>query len=218
MVTVAHITESIIKRRPFLQEALAKGLINYGALAEEITEEVQSHLNRKIKHSAIMMALRRYKDKLNNAPLSRLQLDKITEIDIHSNLVEINCQNNRKNLDAVKKLVDKKNNPKKRYISIGNKEITLIIPLKGLLQVEGRISSPKIIKDLAAIRIDFNESLFRTPGFYYLILRELAWENVNLIEMISTKTELNIIVKDDQVGLSFDIINRLIKGGPQPKA
>ena len=36
MVSVTHIVEKQLNSKPFLQEALAKGIINYAALAEQL--------------------------------------------------------------------------------------------------------------------------------------------------------------------------------------
>ena len=36
MVTVAHLVEKIVEQKPFVQEALSRGIINNAALAEEL--------------------------------------------------------------------------------------------------------------------------------------------------------------------------------------
>ncbi len=57
MVTVSHLVEKIVKRKPFLEEALARGILNYVALAETLQPEIEKELKTKVKTSAIMMAL-----------------------------------------------------------------------------------------------------------------------------------------------------------------
>ena len=47
MVTVAHLVEKIIAQKPFLQEALSKGIVNNAALAEELLPEIEKELKKQ---------------------------------------------------------------------------------------------------------------------------------------------------------------------------
>ena len=73
MVTVAHLVEKIIERRPFLEEAVARGIVNYAALAEELKPEIDKEMKKDTKPSAIMMAIRRLSEKLTTASSARLR-------------------------------------------------------------------------------------------------------------------------------------------------
>ena len=66
MVTVSHLVKNIIKSKPFLQEALRQRIISYGNLAEQLKPKIDAELDKDIKHSAIVMALRRYGDELQD--------------------------------------------------------------------------------------------------------------------------------------------------------
>jgi hypothetical protein len=39
-------------------------------------------------------------------------------------------------------------------------------------------------------------AIVKTPGAYYRILKQLAWENINLIDGVSTYTEFTIVLDD----------------------
>ena len=64
MVTISHLVKKIVKDSPFLEEALSRKIVSYGNLAEQITERLEEELDKKIKHSAVVMALRRYAEEL----------------------------------------------------------------------------------------------------------------------------------------------------------
>ncbi len=49
MVTIARIVEKHIEERPFVQEALSRGIINNAALAEELIPIVEKELKKKMK-------------------------------------------------------------------------------------------------------------------------------------------------------------------------
>ncbi|WP_244895680.1 hypothetical protein [Nonlabens tegetincola] len=60
MKTVSECVEEILLTQPFLEEALARRIINFSALAEELREPISDMLRKPIKTGAVMMALRRY--------------------------------------------------------------------------------------------------------------------------------------------------------------
>ena len=60
MKTVSNCVEDILITQPYLEEALSRNIINYSALALELTEPISNMLKKDVKPGAIMMALRRY--------------------------------------------------------------------------------------------------------------------------------------------------------------
>jgi hypothetical protein len=44
------------------------------------------------------------------------------------------------------------------------------------------------------------------PRIFYTILKQLAWESINVIEVVSTYTEFTIILERGQVDQSFSIL------------
>ncbi len=214
MVTIAHITEEIIRKRPFLCEALSKEIINYGALADEIINEVESHLNKKVKHSAVMMALRRYSEKLNKSTINNLSVDNRAEIIIQSNMFEITIVKNNETSTTSRKIQSQASADKDFNLTYGNKEITIIANKKYEKKIKGLFKKKDIVNhfsNLATLTIHFSKEFAISPGFYYLILREIAWENINLTEIVSTATELTLILNENDIGNAFNVINKLIK-------
>jgi len=64
MVTISHLTKKYIENSFLLKEYLEQGLINYAALAEKLKPKIERELGKKVKISAVMMALRRHSEKL----------------------------------------------------------------------------------------------------------------------------------------------------------
>ena len=64
MVTVSHIVNHLIMEKPFLEDALARGIINYAGLAEELQPIIETEMDKKVKITAIVMALRRHSEKI----------------------------------------------------------------------------------------------------------------------------------------------------------
>src|SRR3989338_1595926 len=93
MPTIAHITKKMIQDRPFIHEALEKGLVNFGALAEFMRPQIELELEQKVKISTISMAIRRYLEKKNKS-LRKIHISKKTDLLAKSNLFEISLSRN----------------------------------------------------------------------------------------------------------------------------
>jgi len=46
-------------------------------------------------------------------------------------------------------------------------------------------------------------------GFYYFILREFAWNGINLVEIISTSNEFTLVVATKDLDASFKVLANL---------
>ena len=66
MITIPEIVEKIIKKSSFLEEGLSKKFINLSALSRIIKPEIEKELYKKVENGAIIMALKRLSNKLDN--------------------------------------------------------------------------------------------------------------------------------------------------------
>jgi hypothetical protein len=65
------------------------------------------------------------------------------------------------------------------------------------------------IEKLSAITIRLPEESIHTSGVYYFFLKSLAWEGINITEVVSTYLELTIILEDKQINQAFTILQSL---------
>ena len=81
---------------------------------------------------------------------------------------------------------------------------------KNLLEsVETSFNNEKLIhnvKDLASITLKLPKNNQEQSGIYYFILKQLAWANIPLQEIISTTNEMTIVVKEKDVNETFSIL------------
>lgn len=214
MTSIARTVEKIISQKPFLQEALIKGIINYGALADELMEEVEKELG-KVKHSAVMMALRRLSEKLEKKKVNQLKFSDETTIIARDGLVEVTVEKNKETLDKIKKLFDKVNYSKGDFLTItqGMYEVTIISTkskLKWLLKNFSKEQIITVIKDLSALTITIPLEFVETQGFFYQVTKALTWENINIKEIVSTTRELTCLVKSEDTSRAFDTLKKLV--------
>ena len=62
------------------------------------------------------------------------------------------------------------------------------------------------VENLASITIKLPEGNLEQSGFYYFILKQLAWADISLQEIISTTNEMTIVVKEEDINQTFAIL------------
>lgn len=216
MPTVAHLTRKIIEKKPFLEEALAEGIINNAALAEKMIPELEKELKKKVKFSAVNLAIRRMAEGLETKPVINFKFDKDTDITVKSNIIEIVLYKNDKIQEYIKKIYSLMDFRKGDFITVtqGFNEIMIITNEKHEIKIKDIIPDrviKKKIKNLSTLTINIPESAVEGLGLFYTLSRVLNWENINVIDMVSTYTEITLIVKQDDASHSFEVLKNFIQ-------
>jgi len=216
MITISQIVYSIIENKPFLEEGLKKGIINLSALARFIKPDIEKKLQKKVKTGAIIVALDRTAQKLPKNIAENNLLDNIGDLTVRSKLMEITFENSPTLFEAQKKIYNNISRSKDLFctFSQGVRETTLIMNNSLKNEVSEIFSGEKIISQydgLSSVSITYPAWVVATPGVYYLILKLLSWNGINVYEVISTHTELTIIVSEKDVEKTFSVLNTSIK-------
>jgi aspartokinase len=216
MITVPEVTEKIIKRSAFLEEAMAMDIINLSSLARIIKPDIQKELFKDIKDGAIVMALKRIQPKLKvKTKLSTDLYKQLEDLAIKSNLCSFTFANSRTINDSIDKIISKLRSNKNQFITItqGMFESSIILSQKYIETVEQIFSEETVVNksfDLASITIRLASDNVNSPGVYYKILKSIAWNNLNIIDIVSTANELSLLFDDKDIELAFTIIKRLM--------
>ena len=216
MVTISHLVGKIIERKPFIEEALSRGIINYGALADEIKPEIEQELKKEVNHSAVMMAVRRYAEKSQERLFRRVRFREDTDITLRSDLIEITIVKTPDSGEMIRRLYDFIDFKKGDFISIvqGMYEITIITNKKhekNFLKTIKKDELKNVIKDLSSLAINIPEDSTEVIGLFYIITKALAWENISIVEIVSTWSEMTYIIKTEDAPFAFRVIKRLIE-------
>lgn len=219
MISISDALEEIIGNYPFIEEGLAKGIINYSAFAREIRPQIEKKLYKSIKEGAIVMALKRLSDSLDKKRKNIQKLN-LTNLTVRSNLTEFTFLNSEALPDKQRGLFNQLAEKKDIFcaVSQGVRETTFIASLEASQMIE-RIFSSEIlvakIENLSSIAIHLPKEVVYIPGVYYQILKVLAWENINVIEVLSTYTELTVIVESKNVDQAFSALRKLSTSYPK---
>lgn len=209
--SVASSVKQIIDMSPFVSELLVLDVISYSNLAKFIQPKVEEKLGKKAKNAAIVMAIRRYTEDLKIEKTAMTQEKLQYEISMKTNIYDVNLVRNNTfmpKLDYLYKTVDL-NKGDFLNLTIGTHEISLAISDKYKEIVDDLIKTETVLNkfnDLVALSIQFNGNFLKTPGILYLATRKLAWENINLIEIVSTMNDLTFIIERQDSMRAFSVL------------
>lgn len=216
MITVPELVEDIVGKSPFLEEGLSKGIINLSSLARIIQPQIQQKLLKDIKPGAIMMALKRLSKKIsptNNQKLTSV-LKNITDITVRSNILEFAFDNSPSLFENQRRLLEEISSEKSSFFtfSSGVYETSLFVSQNLGNRVKKIFQDEKLryeMKDLSAITLILPKEAVFVPGVYYCVLKALAWQGISFVEVVSSYTELTIILQNSNVDRAFSILKQL---------
>lgn len=216
MSSISKITEEIINRSPFLREAMTEDLINISALARKIRPEVENGTGKTIKEGAIVMAVKR----MTPGVYHRLDLKiknvigGIGDFLVRSDLVDFTFANSDSLRESQRDLIQHIGNDKDSFFTLckGITETTYILNSRYSDDVKRLFAKEHAIANninLSSITVKLPETNTETYGVYYYIMKHLAWEGINIEQVVSTANEFTAIVSSNDIDDAFKILMQL---------
>ncbi|MCL2562277.1 MAG: aspartate kinase [Rikenellaceae bacterium] len=213
MLTIPHAVEEVVKNKPFIESALVEGLINLSALARQLKPEIERKVGKDVNDSAIIMALNRLVPRLERIAYinTREVVRNIGDIIVRSNLRDYTFRNSATLYQRQAELLERAHEMKDIFctFSQGIYETTLVVsnsisPLVADIFIGEHCIAQG--SDLSSITIKLPLENTNCPGVYYYIFKELAWDNINVLEVISTTNEFTLVVSDKDIQNAFTIL------------
>ncbi|MEA2036457.1 MAG: hypothetical protein U9O94_03050 [Nanoarchaeota archaeon] len=216
MATVSHLVGKIIGSRPILNDAIEQGIISFGNLAEQLVPEIEEELSKNVKHSAVVMALRRYAEKVDKS-FDKPKFDYNSEIIMKTNLCDISIRKSPALFSKLRKIYSIVDYEKGDVLNVihGNYEVSIVSNMRHLDKIKKELKGEKILnveKDLVSLSLGFSNDFLHTPGVISTVARNLNWENVNIFELVSTLTELTFIVSKKDSAKGYSCLQKLVSG------
>jgi aspartokinase len=191
-MTTAQNVRNHLRNKPYLLEALEKGIVNLSELSRQIQLEL------KIDNtSAVKAALRRFAVELQKHKQKReekvLQLLRRSGIAVYD----------RKSVIITNKEVETKNGLK---LDLLNKYVYLL----DRSDLPERISAIVKHENCTMIVIHSPEELEATPGVVAFLATLLAEQNVNIIEFISCWTETIMVVEKKDSLKAYEVLSNMV--------
>jgi len=213
MLTIPAAVEEAIKKKPFLEGALTEGLVNLSALARQLKPEIEKKVGKEVNDSAVIMALNRLVPRLEL--LSSMKFKKVIrnigDIIVKSNLADLSYANSPTLYGKQAELLSRVSAMKDVFctFSQGIYETTLVVSTSIVPLVDDIFAAEHNIArtfDLSSITVKLPAENSVCPGVYYYIFKELAWDNINIAEVVSTTNEFTVIVSDRDIHRAFTIL------------
>ncbi len=217
MITVPEATKKIVERSRYLTEAMSKDLINLSSLARYIKPEVEDILIKKVSEASILMALKRLSEDIKPPTFTNI-FKSPPDMIVRSNLFELVIANSDTLAKKHAEIVSICGKDKRYFFAMtqGVLETGLIASSDLYEQIKQIVREEKIIGEfnhLSAITIRLPEQNIETPGVYYYFLKSLAWDNVNIIEILSTYLEATLIFEEKEINKAFGILKSIFSNG-----
>lgn len=219
MESVSNSVKRIIDRTPFLHEMLISGILSYSNYASSIHPHVEKLHGKEVKTSAIVMAIRRYGEELKKKDQEHRSAPLHYEIVMKTNIFDINLVRSDSILEKFRQLFDLVNPSSGDFlnISVGSHEVSLSISEKYMDHVSPLLEGEEVLLqqgDLVALSLVFSGDFMSTPGIVYEAVRKLAWEEINVNEIISTMNELTFVIDRKDSMSAFSVLQSFLKGDP----
>lgn len=215
MITVPEVVENIIKASPFLEEGISRNLINLSALAREMQPTIERELFKEVSEASIIMALNRFSEKTSFRMQMKKYFKTVPDMIVRSHLSEYTFQNSESLIIKQRKLLDHLKSETSSFFTMtrGVFETTIIASDDLKNEILKTLEGEKVISQfdkLSSITIRLAKEVVDTPGVYYYILKLLAWDNINVIEVVSAYTEFTVILRDKEVDRAFSVLKNSV--------
>lgn len=212
MKTISTVVHDIIRHQPFLDDALARNIINFSSLAADLQPEVEKEMRKPVKQGSIIMALRRYLPK--RSKFTREHFRKLGDIVVRSGITEYTYINSRSILSNNAKLLEAVKDRSGIYLNYSSnyQESTYLVStsledvIKEYFEAEELVN---VKKELSSITIALPEGNTQTVGLYFYIFKLLAFEGIPVYEIISTTNYFTLFLEKEYVNEAFVLMNEM---------
>lgn len=215
MITVPQATEKIIKRSRYLTEAMSKDLINASSLARYIQPEVEEMTFKNVTHSSILMAIQRLQKEFKKERKSAVLLEESPDMIVRSNLVLFYVTNSPALLSHLVAIEEKSMKLQKRALFTYGRAETLILANRLtreiILKTLPMESITKQFESVSAITVHVPVMGYETPGLLNLFVKSLAWEGINLLGILTTESEVTLVIDTKDSNTAFSIFQGLFR-------
>lgn len=209
MLKISDLALDILKNDEIALEALRAGLLNLSAFAAKIQPQIEKITYKDVQKGTIVVALSRIaKEELKTA---QLKPDiKLINLSVKSALSSLTFERTPDIERRISVL-----NPFQVTvgdlfsITEGPSEVTLIISEKAKDKILSQFAAQPKYKndDLVAITAELAKEDIEKPNVVYTLLQSLAAKRINLIEVISTSSEVSFVINQKYLEEGLKALN-----------
>jgi aspartokinase len=212
VLKISEIVETIVRADDDALIAFQRGIVNLSGYARSIRAQVESQLFKDVDERSIVVALSRMQHRLVSE--HRVPQIRLSAISIHSNLSDIGFEKTKVNIDRIQEVYVAQTNEADKFITITQSvnEVNVIANEELVNQIKKLVNStPTLYKSgLTGITTKFGREYLDIPNVIYEITRSLAVKNINIIEIISTTSELTFIIDKAEAEIALKQLQKFL--------
>ncbi|MDT0648187.1 hypothetical protein RM545_15950 [Zunongwangia sp. F260] len=212
MKTITTCVHDIIKHQPFLDDAMARDIVNFSGLAADIQPQVEKEMRKPVKQGSIIMALRRYAPKRSKVNMKALR--DLGDIVVRSGITEYTFLNSNSIISNKARLLEAVKDKTGVYLNYSSnyQESNILVSSSLTSLVEDCFKNEvrvTIKEELSSITIALPKNSSQSVGMYFYIFKLLAYEGIPVFEMISTSNYFAIFLEKEYVNSAFLLMNEI---------
>lgn len=212
MKTISTVVHNIIRHQPFLDDALARNIINFSSLAADLQPQVEKEMRKPVKQGSIIMALRRYLPK--KSKFTNKDFRKLGDIVVRQGISEYTYLNSSTLVSNKASLLDSVKGFQGVYLNYSsNYQESNFLVSSSLQEMIKDIFNNEILvnekNDLSSITIALPEGNTQTVGLYFYIFKLLAYEGIPVYEIISTTNYFTLFLEKEYINQAFILMNEI---------
>lgn len=213
MLKISDAVYEILTSSPVALEALRSGILNLSAYAEQILPLVEDKTWKSVKKNSVVVALSRLAEDVQAVPplVPHIQLD---ELSLKAPLADMTYEKTATTLEQASRLLTQAEDSH-HFLTItqGINEITLVMAEEYQQRVLHHFTAPPkaSYRDLVGVNVRFSEQYIPQANVIYAIISVLAQKRINLIEIVSTYTELTMVIEKKDLEVTMAQLQNLFK-------
>ncbi len=217
MRTIQEVTERVVTQTPFWVEAMDEKLLNLSSLARKIQPQIESELLKKVNTGAIIIALNRMPTGTSTSMKRGIEkfLEMLGDLTVKSDICDLTYAHSPTLVTKIAKVITSTSSKGGFFtISDGVAEVTIVASKSLRALISEGMAQEKLINEqnnLASITVNLPKNNIEQSGIYYFILRQFAWANINIVEVISTTNEITLVVHEKDINLAFSKLMEMKK-------
>lgn len=212
MKTISTVVHNLIRHQPFLDDALARNIINFSSLAADLQPQVEKEMRKPVKQGSIIMALRRYLPK--RSKFTNKDFRKLGDIVVRAGITEYTYLNSSTIIGSKARLLEEVKGSSGVYLNYSsNYQESNFLVSSNLEEIVKEFFKEETLvnekKDLSSITIALPEGNTQTVGLYFYIFKLLAFEGIPVYEIISTANYFTLFLEKEYINQAFVLMNEI---------
>ncbi|NJY62478.1 hypothetical protein HC174_06865 [Salinimicrobium sp. CDJ15-81-2] len=212
MKTISTCVHDIIKHQPFLDDALARNIINFSSLAADLQPQVEKEMRKPVKQGSIIMALRRYHPK--RSKFNAKNFRELGDMIVRSGITEYTYLNSKDIIARKSELLNAIKDQSGIFLNYSSnfQESNFLVSTSLQPVIQKIFKDEQLVsvsEELSSITIALPEKNTKTVGLYFYIFKLLAYEGIPVYEIISTSNYFTLFLEKEYVNQAFFLMNEI---------